>query len=234
MVNKCFNKELIINFIEEIEKYFFCDENLDNAKELFLKAICDEEKNCDSFFNEIKNIKEQLKKDLDYFLESDPASDSIEEIVYCYPGYKAITYYRIAHELYLLDLKLQARIISEHAHYMTGIDIHPGATIGCPFFIDHGTGIVVGETSNIGDFVKLYQGVTIGALSLKGGRNIKNVKRHPTIGSHVTIYANASILGGDVVIGDNVVVGGNVYLTSSVPSNHRVLNKKPELIVIKK
>ncbi|HBF68409.1 MAG TPA: serine acetyltransferase [Firmicutes bacterium] len=234
MVKQCFNRKLIVEFVEEIEKYFFCDESLEKANKLFSCAICDDKKNRISFFKELPIVKQELKSDLSYFFESDPASDTEEEIVYCYPGYKAITYYRVAHLLYKLNLKLQARIIGEHAHFMTGIDIHPGANIGCPFFIDHGTGIVIGETSIIGDYVKMYQGVTIGALSLRGGRAMKEIKRHPTIGSHVTIYANASILGGDVIIGDNVVIGGNVYLTNSVPDNHKVLNKEPELIVLKK
>lgn len=234
MVKQCFNRKLIVAFVEEIEKYLFCDEPLIKANELFSYAICDNNENKEAFFEKLPFVKQQLKSDLSYFFESDPASDSEEEIVYCYPGYKAITYYRIAHLLYELNLKLQARIISEHAHFMSGIDIHPGAKIGCPFFIDHGTGIVIGETSIIGDYVKMYQGVTIGALSLRGGRAMKETKRHPTIGSHVTIYANASILGGDVTIGNHVVIGGNVYLTNSVPDNHKVLNKEPELIVLKK
>ena len=235
MVKQCFNRKAIIKCVEEIEGNVFCDLDLSNAKKLFKEEISVDDKLLNEFFSKIPSIKEDLKKDLKYFLDSDPASDSEEEIVYCYPGYKAITYYRIAHVLYELNLRLQARIISEHAHFMSGIDIHPGAQIGCPFFIDHGTGIVIGETSIIGDFVKIYQGVTIGALSLRGGRNaMKGVKRHPTIGNHVTIYANASILGGDVLIGDNVVIGGNVYLTTSVPANHKVLIQKPELVVIKK
>ena len=234
MVNNCFNKDKIKLLLANIENYFFCDNCLESAKNLFLEVIDENKINEDKFFNELSKVKTKLEKDLDYFFESDPACDNKDEIIYCYPGFKAIVYHRIAHILYNLNLKLQARIISEEAHFMTGIDIHPGAKIGCPFFIDHGTGIVIGETAIIGDYVKIYQGVTLGALSLRGGRSIKNMKRHPTIGSHVTIYANASILGGDVTVGDNVVIGANVYITKSIPSNYKVINKEPELIVIKK
>lgn len=234
MVRKCDNKEGLIAFVEQVEAVLFCNDCQKSAKELFISEVDNNSELCEKFFAELPSIKEYLKEDLDFFLESDPASDSKEEIRYCYPGFKAITYYRIAHVLSLLGLKIQARIISEQAHVVTGIDIHPGATIGHPFFIDHGTGIVIGETSFIGNFVKLYQGVTLGALSLKKGRKIRGEKRHPTIGNYVTIYANASILGGQVTIGNNVVIGGNVYLTESVPDNYKVLIQKPELLLIKK
>jgi len=137
--------------------------------------------------------------------------------------------YRIAHELYLLSVPLIPRIMSEYAHSATGIDIHPGAAIGKYFFIDHGTGIVIGETTIIGDNVKLYQGVTLGALSTKGGQSIKGVKRHPTISDNVTIYSGASILGGDTIIGEGVVIGGNAFVIRSVPENTRVSVKNPEL-----
>ena len=166
-------------------------------------------------------------------MDSDPAVDSREEVILAYPGFKAIRYYRIAHELYLLNEKLFARIISEEAHFLTGIDIHPACKIDSPFFIDHGTGIVIGETTEIGHHVRLYQGVTLGALSLKDPTKVRGVKRHPTIGNNVIIYANASILGGDVIIGDNVVIGGNVFLTESIPANHKVLIQNPKLNVIK-
>ena len=174
-----------------------------------------------------------LKEDLDFFLDSDPAVDSKEEVILAYPGYKAITYYRIAHELYKLGIKLPARIITEEAHKLTGIDIHPGAQIAHPFFIDHGTGIVIGETAILGHHVKMYQGVTLGALSLAKGKRMHDIKRHPTIGNYVTIYSNASILG-DVTIGNNVTIGGNVFLTENIADNTRVLISKPELSITKK
>lgn len=233
MINKCDNKDQIMLLAEKIITHIFCDDELDSAKKLFLDYIGDDSQ-CKAFFSKVDDIKKKLLKDLDFFYESDPASDSLDEILSCYPGYKAITYYRIAHELCEIGLRLPARIISEQAHVETGIDIHPAAEIGYPFFIDHGTGIVIGETTIIGNNVKIYQGVTLGALSLKKGRGITGQKRHPTIGNNVTIYSNASILGGDVVIGDNVVIGGNVYLTESVPSNSSVIIQKPELILIKK
>ncbi|MBR4955411.1 MAG: serine acetyltransferase, partial [Clostridia bacterium] len=146
----------------------------------------------------------------------DPASENCEEIIYCYPGLYAIFVYRVAHELYKLKVPYIPRIMTEHAHSVTGVDIHAGATIGKNFFIDHATGIVIGETTVIGDNVKIYQGVTIGALSTRGGQSLRGKKRHPTIGNNVTIYAGATILGGETVIGDNVTVGGNAFVTESI------------------
>jgi serine O-acetyltransferase len=159
----------------------------------------------------------------------DPAAYSKAEIIISYPGVYAGMVYRIAHELYLLSVPLIPRIMSEHAHSVTGIDIHPGATIGKYFFMDHGTGIVIGETAVIGNHVKLYQGVTLGALSTKGGQDIKGVKRHPTINDNVTVYSGASILGGSTVIGEGVTIGGNAFVVKSVPENTRVSVKNPEL-----
>ena len=182
------------------------------------------------FLKKLPQIKKDLISDLKFFMESDPAVDSEEEIVFAYPGYKAIAYYRIAHALYSLGYKLCARIVAEEAHSKTGIDIHPGATIGVPFFIDHGTGIVIGETTIIGKRVVLYQGVTLGAISVHNAQTIKGVKRHPTIGNKVTIYANATILG-DIKIGDNVIVGSNTYIREDIPANTTVKNPKPELIL---
>ena len=153
----------------------------------------------------------------------------MEEIILAYPGLVAITVYRLAHELYKLQVPVLPRLMTEYAHSETGIDIHPGATIDKYFFIDHGTGIVIGETSVIGKNVKIYQGVTIGALSTRGGQKLSGKKRHPTIGNNVTIYAEASILGGDTVIGDNSVIGGNTFITSSVPADTRVSVKNPEM-----
>jgi serine O-acetyltransferase len=174
-------------------------------------------------------IKDFLEKDIEAAYNGDPAAYSKAEIVISYPGIYAVMVYRIAHELYLLSVPLIPRIMSEYAHSVTGIDIHPGAAIGKYFFIDHGTGIVIGETAIIGDNVKLYQGVTLGALSTKGGQSIKGVKRHPTISDNVTIYSGASILGGDTIIGEGVVIGGNAFVIRSVPENTRVSVKNPEL-----
>ena len=156
---------------------------------------------------------------------------NLDEIVLCYPGLLASTINRLAHELFLLGVPLIPRMMTEYAHSRTGIDIHPGATIGEYFFMDHGTGIVVGETSIIGKHVKIYQGVTIGALSTRGGQRLKGAKRHPTIEDNVTIYAGASILGGDTTIGEGSVIGSNVFITSSVKPGTRVSVKTQELII---
>lgn len=155
--------------------------------------------------------------------EGDPVAFNIEEIVLCYPGFFAITVYRIAHEFYKLKVPLIPRMLTEYAHAVTGIDIHPGAKIGGEFFIDHGTGVVIGETTVIGKRVKIYRGVILGAKVTHGG--LKNTKRHPSIKDNVTIYSGASILGGDTVIGDGVTVGGNVFLTKSVDSSAGVIRK---------
>ena len=203
-------------------------------EEDFLKVISNDEAKRDEFFKQLEIVKAQLKEDLSFFMESDPAVDNEDEVIFAYPGYRAITFYRIAHIINELGLRFEARVISEHAHFLTGIDIHPGAHIGSPFFIDHGTGIVIGETAVVGHHVKIYQGVTLGALSLGKGVKLKGTKRHPTIGNFVTIYSGASILGGDVVIGNNVVIGSNVFLHESIPDNHRVILQEPKLLLIKK
>ena len=176
---------------------------------------------CNAFLRRLPAVKELLLKDIDAIYEGDPAAKCREEVLICYPGFYAISIYRIAHELYVLGVPLVPRIMTEFAHEKTGIDIHAGATVGEYFCIDHGTGIVIGETTVIGDHVKIYQGVTLGAKSFKldaDGNPVKNIKRHPNIGSNVVIYANATILGGDVTIGDNSVIGGNTWLTESVPA----------------
>ena len=176
---------------------------------------------CGAYIGRLPRIKEMLLKDVEALYEGDPAANSREEVMICYPGFYAISIYRLAHELELLKAPLIPRIMTEFAHEKTGIDIHPGATVGEYFFIDHGTGIVVGETTTIGDHVKLYQGVTLGARSFEldeNGNPVKKIKRHPDIGSHVVIYANATILGGDTVIGDGCIIGGNTWLTHSVPA----------------
>ncbi len=179
----------------------------------------DAEETCDAFLKRLPHIKSLLLKDIDALYEGDPAAKSREEIILCYPGFYAISIYRLAHELYELRVPLLSRIMTEYAHEKTGVDIHAGAKIGEYFFIDHGTGIVVGETCVIGDHVKLYQGVTLGAKSFEldeNGNPIKNIKRHPNIGNHVVIYANATILGGDTFVGDGCIIGASVWLTKSV------------------
>jgi serine O-acetyltransferase len=181
------------------------------------------------FLKKIPKIREYLEGDLQALLEGDPAANGYGEIILSYPGLFAITVNRMAHELYLLDVPLIPRIMTEYAHSVTGIDIHPGASIGKNFFIDHGTGIVVGETTIIGDHVKIYQGVTVGALSTRGGQKLKNVKRHPTIEDNVTIYAGASILGGNTVIGKGSVIGSNAFITKSIPAGTTVSIKTQEL-----
>ena len=180
----------------------------------------------------LPEIRELLKLDIEAAYEGDPAAKSHDEIILSYPNTLAIATHRLAHELYVMEATLIARIMSEHAHSLTGIDIHPGAKIGRYFFIDHGTGVVVGETTQIGDRVKIYQGVTLGALSFakdKDGKIIKGGKRHPTIEDDVTIYSGATILGGKTVIGKGSIIGGNVWLTESVPPGTKVLMELPRL-----
>ena len=174
---------------------------------------------CSRFAQRLPEVKRLLMLDVEALYEGDPAAESREEVMITYPGFRAISIFRIAHELYVLKAPLIPRIMTEYAHERTGIDIHPGATVGEYFFIDHGTGIVIGETTTIGHHVKLYQGVTLGARSFEldaNGNPVKKIKRHPDIGNHVVIYANATILGGSTVIGDNCVIGGNTWLTRSV------------------
>ena len=188
-------------------------------------------KNTISFFcNEVKKLKNILLEDAEFTYQCDPASEGTEEIILTYPGFFAVFCYRIAHILKSVNVRLLPRMISEFAHTQTGIDIHPGATIGHPFCIDHGTGIVIGETSIVGNYVKMYQGVTLGALSLKEGQSLKNIKRHPTIGNNVTLYADAFVFGGDTVIGDNVIVGNNAIIRESVEAN-KVVYLKNEVII---
>ncbi|MDE5780968.1 MAG: serine acetyltransferase [Lachnospiraceae bacterium] len=181
------------------------------------------------FMEKIPQIRACLDTDIQAAYEGDPAAGSKDEVILSYPGVYAISVYRIAHELFLLDVPMIPRIMSEYAHGVTGIDIHPGADIGKYFFMDHGTGIVIGETTVIGEHVKVYQGVTLGGLSTKGGQKLKGIKRHPTIGDYVTIYSGASILGGDTVIEENVVVGGNTFVTKSLEKGVRVSAKEQEL-----
>lgn len=184
-----------------------------------------------NFLEKLPNIRRILASDVKAHYEGDPAAKSVDEIVFSYPGLFAIFVYRCAHELLSQNIPLIPRIMSEYAHAVTGIDINPGATIGEEFFIDHGTGVVIGETTNIGNRVRIYQGVTLGALSVpreyEGGNLLRGAKRHPTIEDDVTIYAQATILGGETVIGARCVIGGNVWLTSSVPPDTTVLIEPP-------
>ena len=187
------------------------------------KPLEDVDAIADSFISRIPLIHSNLWQDADAIFTGDPAAESVDEVILAYPGFMAILIYRISHELYLLKAPIIPRIISEHAHQITGIDIHPGATIGTPFFIDHGTGIVIGETSLIGKNVKIYQGVTLGALSVD--KSLAQTKRHPTIEDNVIIYSQAVILGGSTVVGKNSVVGGNAWVTQSIPQDSVVYNK---------
>ena len=186
---------------------------------------------CSAMLCKLPSIQKLLYKDVQAAFEGDPAAQSKEEIIYSYPGFFAIWVYRLAHELYQLDVPLIPRIMTEYAHSRTGVDINAGATIGEYFFIDHATGVVVGETTVIGDHVKIYQGVTLGALSTRGGQRLAGVRRHPTIEDNVTIYANASVLGGDTVVGHDSVIGGGTFVTESVPPHSRVSLKNQEVSV---
>ncbi|MBP0961501.1 MAG: serine acetyltransferase [Oscillospiraceae bacterium] len=181
------------------------------------------------FIEKLPKIREYIETDVQAAYDGDPAAFSEDEIIYSYPGLYAILVNRIAHELFLLGVPVIPRMMTEYAHSVTGIDIHPGATIGKYFFIDHGTGIVIGETTVIGNNVKIYQGVTLGALSTRGGQALRNKRRHPTIEDNVTIYSGASILGGDTVIGKDVVIGGNAFITRSIPEGAKVSVKNQEL-----
>nr|WP_320133671.1 serine acetyltransferase [uncultured Holophaga sp.] len=182
-----------------------------------------------TFLATLPRLRAILATDVQAAFEGDPAAGDTDEIIFSYPGLLATTIQRIAHELQLLEVPLIPRIMTEYAHTLTGIDIHPGAALGEYFFIDHGTGVVIGETTIIGRHVKLYQGVTLGALSTRGGQGLKGVKRHPTLQDDVTVYSGASILGGETVIGQGAVIASNVFITQSVPSHTRVSTKNPEL-----
>ena len=185
-----------------------------------------------AFIRKLPELRVMLAKDIHAALEGDPAAKDYDEIIFSYPGIRAITIYRIAHELHHLNIPLVPRIMTEYAHSRTGIDIHPGAQIGESFFIDHGTGVVIGETCVIGNRVRIYQGVTLGAISLSKAevKKLRAKKRHPSIEDDVIVYANATILGGDTVVGARSVIGGNVWLTHSVPPDTEVFIKKQDLI----
>jgi len=183
------------------------------------------------FLDELPHIQELILKDAEAAFQGDPAALSREEVILTYPGMYAILVHRIAHELYIRHVPLIPRLMSEHAHSKTGIDINPGATIGEYFFIDHGTGVVIGETTVIGHHAKIYQGVTLGATSTRKGQDLAGTKRHPTLGDYVTVYSNASVLGGDTVIGSGSVIGGSAFVCESVPENARVGVKDQEIVI---
>ena len=208
------NKQLVYTYRATMEE----DQAARKAQEVSL-----------AFFRAIPELRAVCQTDVEAFFDGDPAAYSMDEIIFCYPGLFAITVYRLAHVLYTLDVPMLPRVMTEYAHSVTGIDINPGATIGKYFFIDHGTGIVVGETTVIGDHVKVYQGVTLGALTTRGGQSLRGKKRHPTIEDNVTIYAGASILGGSTVIGRDSVIGSNVFITHSIPPCTTVSVKSQEL-----
>lgn len=213
-------EDVIYNMQKQIAIAFHHSPDYTNASDETLE--CGARCITHEFFKKLPKIREYVDTDLQACFDGDPAAYSKGEIILSYPGLLASTINRIAHELYLLKVPLIPRMMTEYAHSRTGIDIHPGATIGKYLMIDHGTGIVIGETSIIGDHVKIYQGVTIGGLSTRGGQSLKGMKRHPTIEDNVTIYAGASILGGETVIGEGSVIGANAFITESVPSGSRI------------
>ena len=185
------------------------------------------------FFEQLPEVQRLLLTDVQAGFDGDPAAKSKEEIIFSYPGLFAIYVYRLAHILYKENIPFIPRVMSEYAHGRTGIDINPGATIGEYFFIDHGTGVVIGETTEIGNNVKLYQGVTLGALSTRMGQQLADVKRHPTICDNVTVYSNSTVLGGETVVGESTIIGGNTFITESIPANTKVSAKSPELVIKK-
>ena len=203
--------------------------NLNRQVGLVMGSKQEAERICLAFFRAIPQVRALVQTDLQASYDGDPAASGKDEVIFSYPGLFAITVYRLAHVLYTLGVPMIPRIMTEHAHSVTGIDIHPGASIGEYFFIDHGTGIVIGETTVIGDHVKVYQGVTLGALSTRGGQNLRGKRRHPTIEDHVTIYAGASILGGETTIGRNSVIGSNAFITASIAPGTTVTPKTQEL-----
>ena len=252
------NRKEVVKVIKDLQSLLFPDyfkhsegsENVLSQTELLLniynrlaeqiKGACEfnhtvmdktPEELCNAFIEQLPEVKKLLIKDIEAIYEGDPAAKCHQEVLICYPGFYAISIYRIANVLYKLKVPLIPRIMTEFAHEKTGVDIHAGATIGEYFCIDHVTGIVIGETTTIGNRVKIYQGVTLGAKSFKvdeNGNPVKDIKRHPDIGNNVVIYANATILGGDTKIGDNCIIGGNTWLTHSVESGKVVYyNEKP-------
>lgn len=236
---RCLAEDFLSEILSALFPRHFClkkkvDDPLTAAAETLYEALCffvDEgmaERSVTALFESLPTIKKKIETDISAAYRGDPAAKSHDEILLCYPAFTAIATYRIAHCLYTLAIPTLPRMLSELAHERTGIDIHPGAVIGEYFFIDHGTGVVIGETTTIGEHVTLYQHVTLGAKNfeaLPDGSLVKGVKRHPDIGNHVVIYAGATILGGNTVIGDGCTVGGNVWLTHSLPSGTTIVAK---------
>jgi serine O-acetyltransferase len=229
-------KSIYVKLVKEVDKSlkYFC-----KKPEKCPEDICQKlsQTIVREVLNEICKIRELLSGDIQAAYDGDPAAKSLDEVILSYPCVIAISTHRIAHELQIRGVPLIPRIMSEHAHSITGIDIHPGAKIGKNFFIDHGTSVIIGETAEIGDNVKIYQGVTLGALSFlkdEKGRPIKGIKRHPTVGNNVIIYSNASILGEKAIIGDNAVIGGNVWITTKIPQDAIVVGKPPKLKISQK
>ncbi len=212
------------------QRYDILEANIRGKLEEILAVVTRDQAsiNChslvDDFFAVLPEIKCRLDKDSEAGYNGDPAAQSIDEIILSYPGFFAILVHRIAHYLFLQNIPLVPRMMSEYAHSKTGIDIHPGASIGDYFFIDHGTGVVIGETTVVGNNVKLYQGVTLGALSTKGGQKLAGERRHPTIEDNVVIYAGTTILGGNTVIGHDSVIGGNTFIIESIPAYTNIRN----------
>ena len=222
-----YEKKFLIELLENLK------EQISIAFSFGGDSITDAGAYAEQIISELPQIKAKLIKDMQALYEGDPAAACKEEIILSYPGFYAISIYRLAHEFYIRKIPLISRLMTEFAHEKTGIDIHAGATIGEYFFIDHGTGIVIGETTTIGDRVKLYQGVTLGAKSFEldeNGNPVKGIKRHPDIGNNVVIYANATILGGDTKIGDGAIIGGNVWITESIEPDTVVYYGKAEHI----
>jgi serine O-acetyltransferase len=235
-----FDKRKMKNFVGQLYQVLFLSQSLNAEDQIdiefgelhrilfdLIKNTSEDEvfaeKQTDDFFLVLPDLYNTLILDAESILEFDPATESLEEILLSYPGFFATYAYRISHQLWIQKIKILPRVISEYAHSRTGIDIHPGAVIGKHFFIDHGTGIVIGETTEIGDHVKIYQGVTLGALNVS--KDKANKKRHPNIEDHVIIYSGATILGGETTIGRDSIIGGNVWITQNVPSNSLVYNK---------
>lgn len=221
--NPCLDKNTI-----EKEYEYICKDLQEILKSISEYLLHSPEKVTNQYFGYIKGIYELLKKDAAAMLEFDPAANSMEEVITTYPGFYAIMVYRLAHPLYVMGLPFLSRFMTEYAHSKTGIDIHPGAEIGESFFIDHGTGVVIGETTEIGKNVKIYQGVTLGALSVK--KELSKIKRHPTIEDHVIIYSGATILGGKTIVGKGSVIGGNAWLTRSTAPGTVVYNDHKAIV----
>ncbi|MCL1808636.1 MAG: serine acetyltransferase [Clostridiales bacterium] len=223
---ECGVRDLVAAVEAKLSRQICCALNLDiGEKKNCSNMFCRAEETCHAFLAKIPHIIEILITDVQATFDGDPAAKNKHEIIFAYPGIFAISVYRLAHELHLLSVPLVPRMMTEYAHNLTGIDIHPGAEIEEYFFIDHGTGIVIGETTEIGTRVKLYQGVTLGALSPRSGQVLRGKKRHPTLEDGVTVYSNATILGGETVIGKDSVIGGNLFITQSVPPGAKLYLK---------